>query len=99
MELRTEFVLQKGTGQTLYKPTLKKYNNTIHSATGAKPVEAHKDENRVNVKVNLTLKQKHFRKYPQLSVGDKVKIYTKGGGELYFQEKKLIADGVIKSIQ
>ena len=67
----------KGNWTDLYKPTLKKYNNTIHSSTGAKPVEAHKDENRVNVKVNLTLKQKHFRKYPQLTVGDKVKIYMK----------------------
>ena len=68
----------KGNWTDLYKPTLKKYNNTIHSLTGAKPVEAHKNKNRVNVKVNLTLKQKHFRKYPQLTVGDKVKIYSKG---------------------
>ena len=65
----------KGNWTDLYKPTLKKYNNTIHSSNGAKPVEAHKDENRVNVKVNLTLKQKHFRKYPQLTAGDKVNIY------------------------
>ena len=57
----------------LNKPTLKKYNNQIHSSTGAKPVEAHKDENRGNVKVNLTRKQKHFRKYPQLNVGDQAK--------------------------
>ena len=42
----------KGNWTDLYKPTLKKYNNTIHSSTGAKPVEAHKDENRVNVKIN-----------------------------------------------
>ena len=66
---------------------MKKYNNAIHSSTGAKPVEAHKDENRVNVKVNLTLKQKHFRKYPQLSVGDRVKIYTKGAGN-YISRKE-----------
>ena len=66
----------KGNWTDLYKPTLKKYNNTIHSSTGAKPVEAHKDENRANVKVNLTLKQKHFRKYPQLNVGDKVKFFS-----------------------
>ena len=71
----------------LYKPTLKKYNSTIHSSTGAKPVEAHKHENRVNVKVNLALKQKHFRKYPQLTVGDKVKIYTKGAGS-YISRKE-----------
>ena len=75
MELRTEFILQKETGQT-YTNQRSKKNNTIHSSNGAKPVEAHKDENRVNVKVNLTLKQKHFRKYPQLTAGDKVKIYT-----------------------
>ena len=77
----------KGNWTDLYKPTLKKYNNTIHSSTGAKPVEAHKDEKRVNVKVNLTLKQKHFRKYPQLTVGDKVKIYTKGAGN-YISRKE-----------
>ena len=70
----------KGNWTDLYKPTLKKYSNTKHSPTGAKPVEARKDENRVNVKVNLTLKQKHFRKYPHLNVGDKVKVYTKGAG-------------------
>ena len=45
-----------------------------------KPIEAHKDENRINVKANLTLKQKHMRKYPKLSVGDMVKIYKKGKG-------------------
>ena len=37
--------------------------------------------------MNLTLKQKHFRKYPQLSVGDKVKIYTKGAGN-YISRKE-----------
>ena len=85
----------KGNWTDLYKPTLKQYNSTIQSSTGAKPVDAHKDENRVNVKVNLTLKQKHFRKYPQLNVGDKVKIYTKGAGN-YISRKKQTADGVIK---
>ena len=50
------------------------------------------------VKANLTLKQKHFRKYPQLSVGDKVKIYTKELA-IIFREKKQTADGVIKSSQ
>ena len=73
MELRTEFILQKETGQSYTNQRSKK--TTIHSSNGAKPVEAHKDENRVNVKVNLTLKQKHFRKYPQLTPGDKVNVY------------------------
>ena len=70
----------KGNWTDLNKPTLTKYNNPIHSSTGAKPVEAHKDENRGNAQVNLTLKQKHFRKYPQLNVGDQAKIYMKGAG-------------------
>ena len=65
----------KGNWTDLYKPTLKKYNNPIHSSTGAKPVEAHKDENRGNVKANLTLKQKRFRKYSQLNVGDQAIIH------------------------
>ena len=77
----------EGNWTGLNKPTLKKYNSTIHSSTGAKPVDAHKDENRVNVKVNLTRKQKHFRKYPQLNVGDTVKIYTKGAGK-YISRKE-----------
>ena len=55
-------------------PTLKKYNSAIHSSTGMKPSEAHDDDNRANVKANLTLKQKHMRKYPKLSVSDTVKI-------------------------
>ncbi|MCR9134223.1 MAG: hypothetical protein NXI08_16775 [bacterium] len=50
----------------MLKPALKKYNDTIHSSTGMKPTEAHKDENGINVKANLTLKQKHMRKYQPL---------------------------------
>ena len=44
----------KGGWTDFNKPTLKKVDNSIHSSIGAKPVEAHKDENRTNVKVNNT---------------------------------------------
>ena len=88
--MEIELDLQKGKWSDMIKPTLKKYSETIHSSTGAKPVEAHKDENRVKVKVNLTLKQKHFRKYPQLQVGDLVKIYTKGAGN-YTSRKETVS--------
>ena len=37
--------------------------------------------------MNLTRKQKHFRKYPQLNVGDTVKIYTQGAGK-YISRKE-----------
>ena len=70
----------KGRWTDMLKPTLKKYNSAIHSSTGMKPSEAHDDDNRANVKANLTLKQKHMRKYPKLSVSDTVKIYQKGKG-------------------
>ena len=64
----------------MLKPTLKKYNSAIHSSTGMKPSEAHDDDNRAHVAENLTLKQKHIRKYPKLPVSDTVKIYQKGKG-------------------
>ena len=64
----------------MLEPTLKKYNNTIHSSTGVKPVEAHDDKNQLKVKSNLLLKQKRLRKYPNIEKGDYVKIYTKGAG-------------------
>lgn len=80
----------KGKWTDLLTPTLKKYNNTIHSSTGEKPVDAHNDNKRLNVKANLTLKQKNFRKYPQLQVGDKVKIYTKGQGN-YSSRKETVS--------
>ena len=37
--------------------------------------------------MNLTREQKHFRKYPQLNVGDTVKFYTKGAGK-YISRKE-----------
>ena len=45
-----------------------------------KPAEAHKDENIMNVKANLTLEQKHMRKYPPLQDLSKQKIHKKGKG-------------------
>ena len=56
-------------------PALNKYNNTKHSSTGMTPKQAHKDDNTVNVRVNLTIKEKNTRKYPNINVGDDVKIY------------------------
>ena len=40
--------------------------------------------------MNLTLKQKHFRKYPQLTFGDKVDTYTKGAGN-YISRKETVS--------
>jgi hypothetical protein len=57
---------------------INKYNNTIHSSTGLCPDQAHNDNNRTSVAINLTLHSVYKRKYPSLKEGDKVKIYSKG---------------------
>ena len=54
------------------------YNNQMkHSATGFTPKEARKPSNQFKVKLNLTLKGKKNRVYPELNVGDEVKIFRK----------------------
>ena len=49
----------------------------IHSSTGYTPDEARKKENFLNVYLNLKMKAKHNRSYPDINIGDKVKIYPK----------------------
>ena len=61
-------------------PTLKQYNSTSHSSTRMTPSEAHKDDNEINVKVNLKLREKNKRKYPRIVVNDKVKVFQKKRG-------------------
>ena len=49
------------------------YNNQMkHSATGFTPKEARKPSNQIKVKLNLTMKGKKNRVYPDLDVGDEV---------------------------
>ena len=69
------------TGQKWYEilyPVLLTYNNKlVSSITHHTPVEAMKDGNKFDVKVNLELHAKHTRKYPNINVGDMVKVYKK----------------------
>ena len=53
------------------------YNSTVHTATGMKPYDAIKPENTLNIKVNLEMKRHDTRKYPEIKVGDKVKLFYK----------------------
>ena len=58
--------------------TLLTYNNQMkHSATGFTPKEARKPSNQFKVKLNLTMKGKKNRIYPELDVGDEVRIFRK----------------------
>ena len=52
------------------------YKN-IHSATKMTPKDATKTTNHIQVKANLELTRKHTRIYPDINVGDYVKVYDK----------------------
>ena len=54
-----------------------KNNQMKHSATGFTPKDARKPSNPIKVKINLTMKGKKNRVYPELDVGDEVKIFRK----------------------
>ena len=49
----------------------------IHRISGYTPNEAKHEKNNINVKINLETKAKHKRVYPEMKVGDNVKIYRK----------------------
>ena len=49
----------------------------VNRSTGMTPYEAKTDKNLLNAKQNLELHAKHDRLYPDINVGNKVKIYTK----------------------
>ena len=44
---------------------MKQYNSTSHSSTRVTPSEAHKDDNEINVKVNLKLREKTKESIPE----------------------------------
>ena len=65
---------------SMLPPVLKKYNSSKHSSTKLTPNEAHDDKNHMDVKVNLTRREKNTRKYEEINENDTVKIFTKGRG-------------------
>ena len=77
----------KGSCVEMMKASLKKYNNSqVHSSTGMVPNKAHDLDNALEVRSNQILKEKHNRKYPNVTEGDYVKVYSKGKGN--FVSKK-----------
>ena len=56
------------------------YNNkNVHSTTKFTPSEAKKPKNEFEVKLNISLQAKKSRVYPEIEVGDSVKIMRKKG--------------------
>ena len=72
---------------SMLTPSLNSYNNKKHSSTGMSPKQAHKDDNQLNVAINLTNKARYRRKYPPINEGDEVKIYKKNKGN-YIDRKE-----------
>ena len=59
-------------------PVLVTYNQkNKHSATNMTPKDAMIPANQLQVKANLEMKRKHTRIYPDINVGDYVKVYNK----------------------
>ena len=49
----------------------------VHSAIKMTPKQATKQKDNLKAKVNMTLQATKTRRYPEISTGDKVKIYRK----------------------
>ena len=71
--------LGRGNWTTVLKFALEHYNNTLHTATGFTPIQARDPQNTDAIIQSLTSKAKQNRKYPQISVGDTVKVIQKPG--------------------
>ena len=68
----------RGSWTAMMTKVLAKYNDTVHSSTKMKPKDAHDDKNHMDVRVNLTRREKNACKYPELKVNDNVKVFEKG---------------------
>ena len=66
------------TWRELLYPVLIVYNkNQVHRVTKMTPADAMKKSNHLEVRANLEINRKHSRIYPQINVGDTVKILQK----------------------
>ena len=61
----------------IYEILLTYKNKLKNTTTKFTPSEATKPQNEFNVRINLLLHKKHTRIYPQLEIGNKVKIFRK----------------------
>ena len=53
------------------------YNATVHTSTGMTPMQAKEAKNTLQVKVNLEMQRHSTRTYPEIKVGDRVKLFYK----------------------
>ena len=60
-----------------------------HSATGFTPKQARKPSNQFKVKLDLTMKGKKNRVYPDLDVGDEVKVFKRSESQTKKKESEI----------
>ena len=73
----------------LIEPINNVYNNKMKSSvTNFTPAEARKPDNYILVRINLELNRNQNRRYPDINVGDKIKIYKKK--KLFDKENKSV---------
>jgi hypothetical protein len=58
---------------------VKKWNSTKNSVTQLTPLGAHKDEHALETRIAINLRAKFDRKYPEINIGDVVRIRKKKG--------------------
>ena len=61
----------------IYQIMLTYNNKMVHRSHNMTPHDASLDKNSLNVKLKLEMNRKNNRKYPDINIGDKVKIYRK----------------------
>ena len=64
-------------GQIMFLPILLTYNNNNIHNTKFTPSDARKNMNHLAVKINMEIKAKRGRVYPDVNVGDNVKMFRK----------------------
>ena len=63
--------------EVLYSVLLTYNRKMVHGTTKMTPMDAMKEHNMFEVKLNLELHSKHTRKYPNIAIGSMVKVFKK----------------------
>ena len=74
---RVKLPSDKNWSEMLYQILLKYNYKSVHSSTGLTPAEAEKKENQFYAKLHLEMHRINKRRYPDINVGDNVKVYKK----------------------
>ena len=84
--------------KTVLPEVLKKYNEKmVHSTIGMTPEEARNPGAEFDVKTNLEIHRISNRKYPELNIGNSVKVYKKK--KINAKERVPVWDEVVRKVE